>query len=116
MDTTLPLEKRPVSYSWRLPIIGAVVGVAFTYATIFFGEFSAQRESMMGYLLRWSTFLTLWPAQHIFRLFGWHWDWISRSSWGPVSLLFPAFVVFITNALILALVGAGFGFLKQGKR
>jgi len=66
-------------------------------------------ESMASYLLLWPTLWMLRPSQHIFQLFGWHWDWISLGPWGHVPV-FPILVVLVTNGVIFAIAGASIGF------
>jgi len=88
----------------------------FVVAVTVLDELFMHGESVVSYLLLWPTVLMLRPAQHIFRLFSWHWEWISLGPWGHVPV-FPISVVFVTNAVIFALVGTGIGFaLKIPRR
>jgi len=116
MEATLPLQRRSVSFPWTWTVGGAIAGVVFVVAVILLDALFMHGESMASYLLLWPTVLMLRPAQHIFQLFGWHWDWISLGPWGHIPV-FPILVVFVTNAVIFAAIGSGIGFaLKIARR
>lgn len=90
-------------------VVGAVVGLVFVIAVILLDELFVRGESTASHLLIWPTVLMLWPAQHIFKLFGLQWDWISTGPWEHIPL-FPISVVLVTNVVIFAVAGAVIGF------
>ena len=109
MEATPELQRRAGSFSWRWLVAGAAAGVVFVVAVLVLTEISTSGESMV---LLWPILLMLRPAQFIFQLFGWQWDWISSGPWGHLPL-FPVFVVLMTNAILFAIISVGIGFMLK---
>src|SRR5882672_5546671 len=95
----------------KYAVYGAALAIVLALLMIVGGLF-VHGESLTSYLWMWATMLMLWPAQHLFGIFGWRWSWVSGGPWGEVPA-FPIFMVLVTDAAILALCGAAIGFVLR---
>ena len=91
------------SWPWKFAAAGAAISIIFALLTMVGGWF-VHGETLTSYLWMGATILISWPAQHLFGIFGW--------SGVPIQGL----AMFATNAVILALCGAGIGLILRSAR
>ena len=99
-------------FPWRWLVAGVAAGVLFVVAILVLNELCPSGENMASALLLLPILLMLRPAQFIFQLCGWQWDWISRGPWGHFPL-FPVFMVLMTNVVLFATISVSIGFMLR---